>query len=380
MSGRLLNFTSFAASVSVSGISALRDVDAIWVYNSPATVSAAAGLSKWLHGRPHVLHVMDLWPDSILAAGFAGSGRAFGLLRHGLDLWCSQTYEWASPVAYITPGVGNLLRERGVPAPKLHYVPVWADEAVFYPTQDDRLRKELNLEDDLVLLYAGALGPIQGIGTLIEACARVRDLKGFHCLIVGSGAEETALQRRAAELKLENVTFLGSVPKARMTGVMATGDVHFVSLRNDPLSAITMPSKMQATLASGKPLIVAVEGDAAAVGEASGAGIPITPGDVHALESAIRAAHSMGRAELSTLGARAQLLRTGVLVRHRYATCLETPPVSSRDLDPPPERMKGRRIHRRPLHLSRAIPPPPDAGTLASVTTDDHRTEETLDA
>ena len=70
----MLNFGSFAASASVSGISALRDVDATWVYNSPPTVSAAALLSKVLQKTPHVLHVMDLWPDSIVAAGFARQG------------------------------------------------------------------------------------------------------------------------------------------------------------------------------------------------------------------------------------------------------------------------------------------------------------------
>ena len=299
---RMANFGSFAASASISGISALRRVDAIWVNNAPTTISAAAGLSKLLYGRPHVLHVMDLWPDSVVATGFARPGRSFDLFMRGLDAWCDQTYRWASSVAYIAPGVGELLRERGVPEDKLHYVPVWADETVFFPSQDDSLRLELGLGDAVVLLYAGALGPVQGIDTLVEACARVQDLEGFHCIVAGSGTNELALRRRTAELGLRNLTFLGHKPKPEMTRVMAAGDVHLISLRSDPLSSITLPSKVQATLASGRASIVAIDGDAARVARESGAGIPVTPGSVEELEAAIRSSHGMGRAELAALG------------------------------------------------------------------------------
>lgn len=299
---RMANFASFAASASVSGIGVLKDVDAIWVYNSPATVSAPAELSKLLHGRPHVLHVMDLWPDSILAAGFARPGRGFSVVRRGLDAWCAATYRWASSVAYITYGVGALLRDRGVPESHLHYVPVWADEAVFQPSNDTSIRAELGLDDSFVVLYAGALGKIQAIDSLIDACSRVRDLPAFHCLIAGSGAEGPSLQRRAADLKLDNVTFLGQVSKSEMTRVMAAGDLHLISLRSDPLSSITLPSKVQATLASARPAIVAIDGDAKRVAVESGAGLPVEPGSVDALERAIRSAYASGRSEMSRLG------------------------------------------------------------------------------
>ena len=249
-----------------------------------------------------MLHVMDLWPDSVVATGFARPGRSFDLFMRGLDAWCDQTYRWASSVAYIAPGVGELLRERGVPEDKLHYVPVWADETVFFPSQDDSLRLELGLGDAVVLLYAGALGPVQGIDTLVEACARVQDLEGFHCIVAGSGTNELALRRRTAELGLRNLTFLGHKPKPEMTRVMAAGDVHLISLRSDPLSSITLPSKVQATLASGRASIVAIDGDAARVARESGAGIPVTPGSVEELEAAIRSSHGMGRAELAALG------------------------------------------------------------------------------
>jgi colanic acid biosynthesis glycosyl transferase WcaI len=303
-SRRFLNFTSFAASASVSGIGALRDVDVFWVYNSPATISAPARLAKLLMGKPHVLHVMDLWPDSITAAGFDAAVERKGPATTALDAWCRASYRWASSVAYITPGVGRVLRQRGVPAEKLRYIPVWADEEVFSPSHDDRLRVKLGLEGKTVLLYAGALGAIQGLDTLLAACDRVRDVEDFHCVIAGGGAEEAALRAEAARLQLSNVTFLGQIAKPEMTEVMALGDVHLVSLSRHPLSEITLPSKIQATLASGRPALVAVDGDAAAVAEQSGAGIPVTPGDPQAMERAIRHVCSLGRGALAQMGER----------------------------------------------------------------------------
>lgn len=265
---RLLNYASFGASSLVNGLSTLRGLDALWVNYSPVTVAPTMWAARHLHGVPLVTHVLDLWPDTVTASGHGGGVIGSGVTR-ALDLWCRGMYAASAAVAYISPGVGRILQTRGVPADRLHYVPMWADETVFRPGGRS-MRAELGLsEDQVVLLYAGAMGGAQGLETLIEACALVRDPRVV-CVLAGSGTNEEQLRRQAREADLRNVRFIGRVPQSSMTDLMATADATYLSLRDHPHSRVTMPSKCQASLAAGVPVIAAAAGDVAGVVEASG--------------------------------------------------------------------------------------------------------------
>jgi glycosyltransferase involved in cell wall biosynthesis len=301
---RSLNYVSFAASATTSGLTALRGLDAIWVYNSPATTSLPAAVAKYLLRVPHVLHVMDLWPDSIFETAFGGRTLRNGTSKSLLDSWCDWTYSLADSVAFVTPGVGEVLALRGVPQDKLHYIPVWADataSALAPPT----LRSDLRVPDDhLLLLYAGTMGEAQGLSALIQALALVRDTTSVTCLLAGTGTAVQELTDMARTLGLGDVRFLGQLPREAMPGLMAAADVHVVALRDSALSRITMPSKIQTTLASGKPFIAAVSGDAAVAAKASEAAFVATPGDPQSIADAILLAAEATPEQLRTMGAK----------------------------------------------------------------------------
>ncbi|GAA2096348.1 glycosyltransferase family 4 protein [Microlunatus panaciterrae] len=299
---RFANYASFGASATAFGVGALRGLDALWVNYSPITVAWPMWAARFRLRIPSVVHVLDLWPDTVFAGGFASGGRLSTLLEKGLGAWCRGMYAAASSVAYISPGVGRVLQDRGVPQDKLHYVPMWADEQVFHPS-DGNLRAELGIaEDQVVLLYAGALGEAQGLSTLIDACAKVDDPR-FVCVIAGSGVAESALRAQAVTIGADNVRFVGRLPQEQMTQLMATGDLNYVGLRTHALSPVTMPSKTQAALAAGRAILVAAEGDVAGVVRESGAGFTAHPEDVAGIADAISAACRLGRPELHRLGA-----------------------------------------------------------------------------
>jgi len=302
---RVTNYVSFGASAVVNGLGSLRGLDALWVNYSPITVAWPMWAARYGLGIPQVVHVLDLWPDTVLAGGFAQGGRAYRVAAAGLNAWCAGMYRAADSVAYISPGVGAVLRERGVPEQKLHYVPMWADETVFHPSDED-MRAELGLAADaIVLLYAGTLGSAQGLNTLVDACARVTDNR-FLCLIAGSGIAETSLRAQADRIGATNVRLLGRLPQSQMTRLMATGDITYVGLRPHALSPFTMPSKTQAGLAAGRALLVAAEGDVTQVIQESQAGFTADPGDPASIAAAIRAACDLGREGLGAMGARAR--------------------------------------------------------------------------
>lgn len=299
---RVATYGSFAASALASGVSALRGLDAVWVSNSPITVSLPMWFVRHVHRIPVVLHVLDLWPDTVSASGFLGDGRAHRVVGHCLGGWCQGMYRSATRVAYISPGVGELLTRRGVPPEKLLYIPMWADERP--PADGGDLRAALGLRPDQIALgYAGSLGITQGLETLVDACALTSDPR-FVCLVAGSGIAEAELRRRVGSAGVSNIRFLGRLPRERMPAFLAACDVHFVGLRDTAMAPYTMPSKVQTILAAGRALLIAGVGDAASVARDSGAGIVARPDDPQDVASAIHEVIRLGRGELHALGGR----------------------------------------------------------------------------
>ena len=306
--GRVANYGSFAATASAWGTGFLRGIEGLWVSNSPPTVGLPAWVIKARYRPRVVLHVMDLWPESLIASGF-GSALKWRAIQWALDKWLSVTYDAADIIACSSRTQVDLLAGRGVDSAKLSYVPIWVDESLFHPIEPDvELASRLGVKEKVVLLYVGAIGEPQGLDPLIEVCSSLEKESRFHCVIAGSGAAEPRLRARAEELRLTNVSFLGRWPIQDVGRLMSIGDVHFVSLRSDPLAEVAMPSKVPATLACGKPLIVSAQGEAAAVVVRSGAGWTCAPGDRDALERAVREALAAGSGSLRAMGHKAREL------------------------------------------------------------------------
>ena len=216
--------------------------------------------------------------------------------------FCDATYRGASSVAVISPGMAEVLAERGVPRCKLSVVPNWVDERVFRPVgRDAELARSLGLSG-FTVMYAGSMGNLQGLEIALDALDRLGDLHDLTLAFVGSGVAEPRLRELAARHGEDRVRFLGQQPIERMVPLLALGDVQLISLRDLPLFRSTTPSKIQATLAAGRPVVAAVAGDAARLIDESGAGFTVPPGDANALAAAIRRMYEMGEERREELG------------------------------------------------------------------------------
>lgn len=298
---RLLSYASFGASALVNGFKALADCDVVWVNYSPVTIGVPMFATRYLHRVPVVTHVLDLWPDTLMASGFLRGAPARASEKL-LNLWCGRMYAASSKVAYISPSVGDELQQRGVVPEKLEYIPMWANESMFH-TAGTSLREELNLpQSAVVLLYAGTMGGAQGLDSLIRATAKI-DRSDLVLLMAGSGTHEEGLRTLTDELGAQNISFLGRRPPEQMPDLYATADISYVSLNDHPLARMTMPSKIQATLASGRALLIAARGDARDVVLSSGAGFGADPEDEASIAQSLRTVISAGRRELERRGA-----------------------------------------------------------------------------
>lgn len=278
--GRVANYLSFAASAGLLNSRAFKDSDAFWVYNSPATVGIPLLLRKRKTARPFLLHVQDLWPESVVHSGMMPGGRFGALAESLLHALVARVESAADHIAVISPSVQECLIGRGVPLAKVSYVPNPTDEGLFYPrTRDPAVRRKLGGEDDVVIMYGGNLGHVQALDLVIDAMALLRDHPEIKLVLVGSGIAEAALRDQVARLGLTSVRFHGRVPPGDVPDLMAAADVQLVSLRADPFLAMTIPSKIQAILASAQPILGVLEGDGAAVIRQAGAGLVCSPGN-----------------------------------------------------------------------------------------------------
>ena len=136
------------------------------------------------------------------------------------------------------------------------------------------------------MLYLGTHGISQGLPGIAEAAARLA-AHPIHFAFVGEGADKPRLERKVTDLGLRNVSLHPGVPHEDVPGLLAAADIALVPLRDVPLFATFIPSKMFEYLAAGKAVIGSVTGEAAQILREAGA-VVVPPEDSVALADAIR--------------------------------------------------------------------------------------------
>lgn len=299
---RMANYASFAATAGLAAPAVLASTDVNFVYSTPATAATAGLTTKWTRGTPFVAQIQDIWPQTVTASGFLPENRR-GPTEGVLNAFCDRVYRSAHSVAVTSPGMRELITDRGIDPRKIRFVPNWAEETAFRPMpRSETLAQEVGLGQKFTIMYAGNLGEMQNLMHVVEAATLVKDLKDVQFAFVGEGVMEQSLRDAAMHLGLDNVCFIGAQPFSRMSEILALGDVQLVTLKDMPLYRSTLPSKLQANLAAGRPMIGSLRGDAASVIRDADAGLVVEPGDARGLAAAVRRLHSMPPSELATLG------------------------------------------------------------------------------
>jgi glycosyltransferase involved in cell wall biosynthesis len=298
---KTLSHLSFMISSVLLGWRAGGRADTV-VVSSPTFFSVA---SAWLLARMKrarlVVEVRDLWPAIFVELGVLTNRRVIRVLER-LEL---AAYAAADEVVVVTDGFRADLIGRGVPADKVHTIRNGVAVGRFDPAApaDPYLRAGLGARpDECLVLYAGTHGISQGLPEAAEAATRLTG-RPVHLAFLGEGADKARLRHRVSELSLANVTLANAIPAELMPSLLATADILLVTLRDVPLFATFIPSKMFEYLAAGRPVIGAVTGEAAQILREAG-GLVVPPGDSAALARAIRelAADPERRASIAAQG------------------------------------------------------------------------------
>ena len=281
---RSLDYVSFMVTATIAGIFLPRP-DVV-VATSPQFFAACAG---WMVGaarrRPFVLELRDLWPDSIVAVGAMSESPLIAMLRR-LEYFL---YRKATRIVSVTYSFRRILCGGGIAAEKIAVVRNGADLAEFRPgPKPEELVERHGLDGAFVVGYIGTIGMAHGLGTILEAAALLRTDERIRFLVVGDGAERESLERLARQRGLSNVIFTGPVPRPQIGGYWRLADAALVLLRDSPVFANVLPSKMFEAMATSRPIILAVRGEAQELLAEADAGISIPPEDAAALSRAIQ--------------------------------------------------------------------------------------------
>ena len=297
---RIANYASFALSAATIGPAVVRKADVAYVYHPPATVAMPAVALRILRGIPFVYDIQDLWPDTLAATGMLRNRLALRLVGG----WCRATYRLAARIVVLSPGFKRMLVSRGVPAEKIEVIYNWCDESGDRdagPNSD--LPQRLGVAGRFTIVFAGTMGKAQGLDAVLDAAQRLRDeLPEVQFVLVGGGVEVERLRAVADQMALRNVRFVPRVPMAEIGKILALADALLVHLVDDPLFTITVPSKTQAYLAAGRPILMGVKGDAADLVRKADAGICFQPEDPGDLCRAVKSLYALSPADRQRLG------------------------------------------------------------------------------
>lgn len=277
---RLGSYGSFMTMAVGSGLGLARP-DVV-VGTSGPMFAATAGMALAAIWRvPFVFDVRDIWPGLICEA--TGMSRNAGI--RALERLEMTMYRRAGAILAVTRGIVEDLESKGVSTGKITLLRNGVDTEVYRPLEVSKtqLRRKWGLpEGPTIALYAGTVGLLQSLETLLEAAW---GLEGVFVLIAGEGPKRASIKEMAAGMS--NVAVLPNQPEEKIVELMNAADVGVNPNTAVPINRKAMGVKSYAYMACGLPYLIGNSGECEAYNEEARAGLCVPPEDVKATREAL---------------------------------------------------------------------------------------------
>lgn len=292
---RAANYVSFFLSTLIYLVFFAKKADIAYVYHPPLTVGLAAAIARLIRRTPTVIDIQDLWPDTLRATGMIGKQRLLSMIESA----CNWLYRHVDHIVVLSPGFKRILVSRNVAESKITRIYNWAEEADVEAHNAGGVPDSMVKNGKFRVLFAGNMGKAQGLDAVLDAAKIVaRECPQVELMFMGGGVELEHLKSRVVVEQIDNVTFLPKVSMKEANRFLAAADALLVHLKLDPLFEITIPSKTQAYMAAGRPIIMAVTGDAAELVAQAKGGVVAVPENSESLAHAICKIAAMDKSEL----------------------------------------------------------------------------------
>lgn len=300
-----LNYISYIVSASVFTFfhKFFHSYDAVFVHlTSPFFIGqCAVHLKKW-QKIPLVFWTLDLWPESLTAA--AGINNPI-ILKSQINM-VRKVYQNCDKILIGSRGFEKSICEKGDFKDKLVYFPNWAESVDIAQNNEKYETVEPFAsfsDDDFVILFAGNLGESQDLDCVLDAANVLKGNPRIKFVFLGAGRAKDHLVKKVMENGLENTVFFpGRFPLESMPFFMNKANVLLVSLKDELIFNLTVPSKVQFYMSQGKPILAMLNGDGANLINEARCGISVPASSLDSFISAINQIYTMSKEELSLLG------------------------------------------------------------------------------
>lgn len=250
---KLLNYFSFVFFSSIVGLFIGKKYDRIFVYQTgPLTVALAGVLIKKVYKIPLTIWTQDLWPDTVYAYGF----KKRKWLQFFLNKLVYFIYNNTDTILVSCQGFINKLQEY-VPNKSIYWIPNWS-LVPYQPTQSISLKGRFNFT------FAGNIGKVQNLENIFLGFESfVKENPDTYLNIVGDGSNLESLKNLVAAHGIANIDFWGRKPLNEMANFFQASDVLIISLIDEPIFELTIPSKFQTYLETEKPIMGVIKGEVA---------------------------------------------------------------------------------------------------------------------
>ncbi|KTD58310.1 glycosyltransferase, group 1 family [Legionella sainthelensi] len=280
-----------------------KEFDVVFVFvPSPITSVIPAIYLKWRLKAHLAVWVQDLWPESVQATGFIQNSfllKIIGYVVKGIYA--------ASDTLLVQSKTFPTLMKKYTSLEKVVYYPNSFLEPEASITHQDLPPYLLSeLESYTCFVFAGNLGTAQALETIINAAEKISHLTQCKILLIGSGSMSDWLFLQITQRKIKNVLIPGRFPAAAMPIIFSKAAALLVSLKKDELFSYTIPSKIQAYLAAGRPILAALDGEGARIVTEAQAGLVSPAEDADALAKNMEKLYHMPVSEREKLGGAAR--------------------------------------------------------------------------
>jgi colanic acid biosynthesis glycosyl transferase WcaI len=280
---RFASYASFSLAALLYSLIGAKHTDIIYSYYPPMVGGIAGVLISKLKRSALIYDVQDLWPEALVAAGISEKSMGFKVIERIMN-WI---YHRSTAIVVLSNGYKQALIKKGIPADKIHRVYNWCDESRMKVVETSDYFNNKNINKNFDILYAGNMGAAQALHFVIQAADKLQQMgrQDIRFIFLGNGIELENLKKQTVSLKLSNVIFRGHVAPELVGAELQAADALLVHLASNPVFDITVPSKTQAYLAAGKPILMAVAGESAEIIKLANAGIvalPCNPADIAA--------------------------------------------------------------------------------------------------
>jgi colanic acid biosynthesis glycosyl transferase WcaI len=297
-----LNYLSYALSASLFGpIVSPTKIDIILVFQvSPVTIGIPGLVMKKLKKAPLFFWVQDLWPESISAVGVI---KPSSLLLKPIEKLVRFLYARSDRILVQSKAFESAIRIYQKDIKSFYYLPNCAEE-IYKPILPDKETAEFKqMPKGFCIMFAGNIGVAQDFDTILRTAKILEEYKNIQWVILGDGRDRIRVEQKVLALNLSKVFhFLGKYPIEKMPTYFSFADVLLVTLKKDPIFALTIPAKIQSYLACCKPIVASLDGEGSRIVEESDAGLTCNAEDPDALAAKILKMYRMPNDERNRMG------------------------------------------------------------------------------